>query len=348
MSSLTQAALFSKKAFFWSLVAIAIVVSLFVFLSIGRSIKNALFPKGPLPATVAFGKLPSMDLSGGFKAPGGVTYILETISGEFPAFPASAKVFAIGKGGPSFGALERIKIKAANLGFRESPIETSPGVFKFVDERDSERILTIDSLSENFTLASNYFSDTEVVGGRFPREEKAIDMAVGFLQSYGLSLENYPRDKIETKKLRIDGNTLTETPALLDTNLIEVNFVRGNLDGIPVFGVWKDKAVISVLVSQNNVASAQVKPPMILAHKFATYPLRSAFLAFEDLRTGLAAFNRPLTTSTITIIGVSLAYVESDAVGDFLIPVYIFSGVGDFWGYVPAVDESWFDGPPSK
>lgn len=348
MSSLTQTALFSKKAFFWSLVAIAVVVATLIFLSIGRSIKNALFPMGPLPATIAFGKLPSMDISNGYKASAGVTYILETISGEFPKLPASAKVFAIGVPEPSFGALERIKMKAGNLGFRGSPTETMPGVFKFVDERDSERLLTIDSYSENFTLTSNYFDDAEVLEARFQREERAIDMAVSFLQSYGMSLENYPRDKIETKKLRVDGNVLAETPALSETNLIQVNFIRGDLDDIAVFWVSKDEPGISVLVSPNKIVAANVKVPIILAHKFSTYPLRSAALAFEDLKNGNGAFNRPLTTSQITIIDVSLGYIESEVVGDFLIPVYIFRGVGDFWGYAPAVNQAWFDGPPTK
>lgn len=342
MSSLTQTALFSKKAFVWGLAAIAAVVALLIFLGIGKNIKNALLPAGPLPATVAFGKLPSMDLSGGYRAPGGVTYSLETITGDFPSLPTSAKVFAIGKAESSFGALERVKIKAERLGFRDSPTETKPGVFKFVDAGDDDRILTIDSLSENFTLASNYFSDTEVLGGRPQSEERAIDMARDFLENYGIALENYPKESEETRKLRIDGNVLTETPALSNANLIEVNFRRGNLDDIPVYPAAQDKAGISVLVSQDKVVAATVKVPMILAHKFATYPLRPAALAFEDLKKGMGAFNKPLTTSQVTIIDVSLGYVESEAVGEYLLPVYIFGGVDDLFGFVPAVDETWF------
>ncbi|MBI3282604.1 hypothetical protein HYZ70_00835 [Candidatus Curtissbacteria bacterium] len=348
MPSLTSAALFSKKAFFWSLVAIAAVVALVIFLGIGRSIKNALFAPKPLPATVAFGKLPSMDLAGGYKAPAGGTYSLETISGDFPSLPHIAKVFAIGKAESSFGALERIKIKAENLGFRDEPTETSPGVFKFVDAGDGERILTIDSDSENFTLESDYFSDTEVLGGRPQSEQRAIEMAVDFLNDYGLDLVNYPKDRIETRKLRIDGSVLTETPALSTANIIEVNFIRGALDEIPVFPAAKNKAGISVLVSQNKVVSTTVNPPMVLAHKFATYPLRPAALAFEDLKKGLASFNKPITTSQVTIIDVSLGYVESEVVGDFLIPVYILRGVDDLWGFTPAVDEVWFDGASTK
>lgn len=348
MSSLTETAIFSKKAFFWGIIAVSIVVAVIIFLGIGRSIKNALFPTGPLPATVAFGKLPSMDLSGGYKPPAGVTYNLETISGELATLGEMAKVFAIGKPESSFGALERIKMKAESIGFRETPTQVTPGVFKFVDSQDEDRILTIDSYSENFTLETNYFVDPEIVAGRPQSDQQAIDAAVSFLENYGLVLDDFPEDKIETRKLRIDGNILTETPALSNANLIRVNFGRGDLDEVPVFWARWNEAGISVLVSEREIVSASVNPPMVLKHKFATYPLRAPAAAFEDLKKGQGAFSKPVTTSQVTIIDVSLGYVESGKTGDWLIPVYLFRGVGDFFGYVPAVDDKWFDGAPTK
>ena len=348
MSSLTSAALFSKKAFFWGIVAIAVVIALLVFLRIGRSIKNALFPPAPLPATVAFGKLPSMDLSGGYKAPLGVSYTLETISGDLPTLALSAKVFAIGAAESSFGALERIKIKAAELGFGEAPTEVTPGVFKFVDPQDEGRVLTIEIYSENFTLVTDYFSKAEIISSRPQSDERAIGVAGDFLDKYGLDLANYPQDKIMTRKLRIDGNALTETQALSSANLIEVNFIRGDLDKLPVFWAKKNEAGISVLVSAQGVVWAKVNPPAVLLHKFATYPLRPPAVAFEDLEKGLGAFNSPVTTSQVTVIDVSLGYVESEKASEYLVPVYLFRGVGDFFAYVPAVDDRWFDGPPSK
>lgn len=343
MSTLTEAAGFSKKAFIWGIIGIAIIIGLFIFLGIARSVKNALFPKGPLPATVAFEKIPRIDLSSGFRPARSVNYTLETISGDLPTLPGMAKVFAIGRGESSFGALENIKRKADNLGFSENAVEVSPGVFEFEDPRNEGRILTIDSVSENMTLETTYISDVEIISTHPESEKRAIDMARNFLADYSLNLLDYPADKVETRKLRIDGSALTETPSIANANLVEVNFMRSDLDGLAVYWAKFNEAGLSALVSKDAVVSAKVNPPKVLKHKFATYPLRAPSEAFEDLKNGQGVFNKPISSSNITIIEVTLGYVESETTSDFLQPVYIFKTADRTLGFVGAVSEKWID-----
>lgn len=348
MSSLTEAALVSKKAFFWTLVAIATIIAIFIFLGIGKNIKTALFPPKDLPATVAFGKLPGVDLSSGFRASGGVTFELETISGGFGTLPAYGKVFAIRVPESSFGAIDALKNNASSIGFDLDPTETTSGVYKFTDEDDENRTLTVDILSGNFEFETGYLDNPEVLDARMENEEAAVDAALDFFQSYGVDLADYPVDKVQVRKMRVDGGHLTETQALANANLIEVNFARGDLDELPIIWAKESEAGISALVSEREVVWAKHQSVGVLKNMFATYPLRAPALAYEDLQSGTGAFNKQVTTSKVTVIGVSLGYVESAKAQEYLVPMYLFKLADGTFAYSPAVDGVWFDGASSR
>jgi len=214
MSTLTEAAFVSKKAFFWSVVGISVIIGGLIFLGIGKRIKNALFPPPPAPATVAFGKLPTVELGAGYKAPAGTTFVLDTITGGFGDFGAYAKVFGVRAPEASFGAFERIKTKAESIHFGGTPQEISPGTFRFVDTRDENRILTVDTVSENFTLETDYLVDTDILNVRPQSEQEAVDTAVAFFENLGTDLRDFPADKVKVRKLRIDGAILIAASVL--------------------------------------------------------------------------------------------------------------------------------------
>src|SRR3989344_4728878 len=110
MTTLAQTAIFSKKAFHWLIIGLLVVVFLIIALIIGKMIQKSYFPP-KFAATVAFGKIPKLDLSDGIKPPSGTTYTIETITGDLPSLDETAKVFAAREAEASFGDLERTKIK---------------------------------------------------------------------------------------------------------------------------------------------------------------------------------------------------------------------------------------------
>lgn len=341
MSTLTDTAAFSKKASVWVVIGIIAIIFLMIFLGIGRSVKNAFFPPSPAPPTVAFGKLPRMDLSQGIKARPGIVYNLETITGNFPSLPGVAKVFGVGDAAPSFGTLDLVKSKLANGGFNPEPAELTGGVVKFTDRENETRTITVDVARGDFLLESDYYSNREILEERPDSLESAIDRASGFFKALGIDLVDFGEDKITTKFMRIDGSSLTGATSLSGANLIQVVFNRGDLDGISVIWPQVDEPKFYALVSSQQVVEAKVQNLPIEKFKFATYPLKEPAAAFENLKKGAAAFNKPLTTSEVSIIGVSIGYVESSLNEEFLQPVYFFGGANNFIAYVPAVDEKW-------
>ena len=128
MSSLTETALISKKAFFWVLVVFAVSIAVLVFFGIGKSITKALFPQSAAPALVAFGKLTPSDFSSGYRAPGGATYELQTVKGGLPNLltEAKAEIDAVGANAAVTGKEERLMSGRALLA-RQSAGQTEIG-----------------------------------------------------------------------------------------------------------------------------------------------------------------------------------------------------------------------------
>ena len=343
MSSLTETAIFSRKAFIWIIIAICTVVALMILLGIGKNIKNALFPPKDLPATVAFGGINSLNKTTGFTAASGTTYELQTISGGFPALPAYGTVFEIKKGSSSFGAIDNVSEMASNIGFDGQGVEVAPGEFEYVDDVDKNIVLRIDSLSGNFLFDTNYENNTEILSGRPPDVQDAISIATRFLERYGLDLSDYPEEKVQTRMVRVDGTSLTPTQSANTANLIDVKFYRSDLNKVPVIWAKENEAPISVLVSERDVVYAKVSQNQIATNKFATYPLRNIADAYKDLEAGNGLFNRLPTQKQVTILNITLGYIESENMNGYLQPAYIFNSIDGLFGYVDAIESKWIE-----
>lgn len=341
MIDLTTSAGFFRRASVWIVISVvAFIVVLTVYLN-RQQISAAFFPPKPLPATVAFGILPKFNLDVGFKPQSNVNYKLQTVTGELPALAGEAKVFGISKNVISFSSFDIAKSRAQKLGFINEPIEIGSNKLQFIDPNDSNRVLVLDALNSTINLESNYLTDTSVLAA-IPRNiEEAKQTAINFFNSAGVSLSEYPADKIITQNFKVDGGTLVETPSLSTANLIRVDFTRADLDKLPVKSVRADASPVSALVSGGLVVSARYNASPIEKNDFATYPLKRVGKAFEDLKAGRAAYNKAFSGQSLTITSVSLGYLESDTNLDYLMPVYLFNVVGGFSAYVSAVDNSW-------
>ena len=342
MPTLSQASEFSRKTFFKVAIVAGILLSIFIMWTVGKLIKNSLFPPKPPPATVAFGKLPKLDFSEGIRPPAGITYSLETISGQLPQLATRTKIFILGSEESSFGAAERTKSIVSRIGFTKDPQNVDLHLLKFTDPKDELRTITINTASGIFEFTSNYTQDIKVISSRPRSIDDAKQSAINFLKNFDFDLHEFPPEKIETRTLRIDGNRLTETPALVNANLVEVNFKRLDIDKIPVISPRESSPSAQALVSSNKVVTATLVRQTIEKHNFATYPLKGTAKAFEELKAGYAAFNKnPQDLERFPIRDVALAYLETRNSQGFLMPVYVFKSDKGLVAYVPAIDETW-------
>lgn len=340
MIDLTTSAAFFKRSFVWIILGL-LAFTFAIFIYVNRiNIGRAILPQKPPPATVAFGILPKFDLSPGFKLPANVTYELQTVSGDLPVSPTSAKIFSISKSSPSFLKPQMFTEIARRLGFSD-PGQVVSGVMTFIDPEDRTRTLVIDTTTGETELTSTYLNNIDILISRPESVEDAKKTAQNFFDILNLNFANYPVSKIETEYLRVDGGNLIEANSLSASNLIGVNFPMADLDGLPIKNAREGDRFVYALVWNDIVVYARLQNLMVEKNSFATYPLKGVQKAFEDLKAGKGALNQPFNGQSLVVKSVELGYLQTGNEENYLIPVYMFNVSDGLFAYAPAVDENW-------
>jgi len=341
--SLTDTASFSRKAFRWVLIFIGAVIVLFVLFLVGRALVNVIFPPGPLPPTVAFGKLPKLDFSEGIEASGSVNFNIETISGDLPTLDNKAKVFRISAGGSTFGGAEKIKDLASKLNFDPNPQGLSGNIYQFIDKKEVGRTLSVDVATFNFIVDSEFYNQTKLISQNAGDEKDAIGVAYDFFKPFNFDPLDFPQATAKTRLLRIDGPNLVEVPGISNANVIEVGFSRSEIDKYDVVTPLLDKPPAVAYVSKKKIVRALLNKQDVMLNEFATYPLKGTQTAFEDLKAGKTAFNKQPVNNNFAIREVKLGYLENGGMQEYLQPVYLFKSDDGLIAYVSAVSDSWLD-----
>lgn len=342
MASLTITALYSKKILFGFSIFLGSLLLLFIVFTFGKSIFEMMFPLKPDPALVAFGKLPKLPLTEGTRPPKNVTYKIETVSGDLKELKTKLKVFAIEvNNAPKFGDLGSANSKAQKAQFVLPPTGVVSEVATYTDVANKSRILTIDTISGDMSLKTDYLNNIDAISSQIKDEGAVKSTAQTFLSTFGLDPASYPKEKITTTRYKIDGGKLTEAISGSSTNLISVNFNRAELDTIPVVYSSFDRPKVTALASAAGVVSAKATLTKIQEYRFSTYPLKGINKAFADLQAGKVIYNKELNGSEFAIRDVSLAYLDTDSAQAFLEPVYVFTGDGGLAAYVSAISDAW-------
>ena len=75
---------------------------------------------------------------------------------------------------------------------------------------------------------------------------------------------------------------------------------------------------------------------------YATYPIKTAETAYNDLKTGKGIVILQPPKAQVSISSVYLGYFISDKYTPYLQPIYIFEGQ-NFVAYVPAISSEFFN-----
>ena len=78
--------------------------------------------------------------------------------------------------------------------------------------------------------------------------------------------------------------------------------------------------------------------------KSATYPIKTAEEAFEELKNGKGrVVSQNGNDLNIVIKNVYLGFYSEGKLQDYLMPVIVFEGTNDFIAYVSAVKDEWIE-----
>lgn len=345
MASLTHTAYVSRNIIKFGGVGVLGVVGIYWILGILWTAYLAANPPYVAP-TVRFGILPKIIFSQKTidKAK---TFTLELPNDAFPKFKDQANVYVIYRSKSVIGALEEAKKTASLVGFKSQPVEMSTGIYEF-DDNLSNRKLTINALADSFILRYDYLNDQTLLNPvNMPSKDGALSQAKGFLSQAGKLYKDLDEGTSTISYWKIGFGALSEVKGLTDANIIRIDLFRKQPDSEKsIVSESLDKSSVSVLVSGSDVVAKRI---VEVNYKYvniddsapSTYPIKTAEVAFSDLKSGYYWPAKDVSSSSITIRKVSLAYFEPITPAQFLQPVYVFEGDGGFVAYVPAVTEKY-------
>lgn len=343
MASLSETAIIARKM-------IRYFVYFIILLIIGRLTYNGikiaitrLFPAKLPPPTVAFGKLPKIPFPDASINPK-LTYKLETATGTFPKFADQAKVYYMVIATTNLYTIDQANTKAASLGFTVGPLKKSDTIYQYT-ATNKPATLEVNIVNWSFSLTYNLAVDSTPLSAQAPTSDDAIASVKAFLASGGLM----PADltgPVNYNYMKPQGTKLMEALSLSDAKLTKINLFRKDYDQLPCVSGDPESANVWFLVAKGGkVINGEYRYFPADESKSATYPIKTAQSAWEDLNKGGAFIVTPgqnSENSEVAIRKVYLAYFDPAVESQFMQPVYVFEGDREFKAYVPAVTSTYY------
>ena len=351
MPTLTETAKVAKKIIKYSSISIIALIILIPLVRASIRYWDELHPDPPPPPNAAFGKLPAIKFGESTQAiPTDLQFQLQTVEGTLPNLSNQTKVYFIPTLGSKFFDEEKTRQKANLLGFPLESQQINPTKFLFINPQ-TKATLQIDTINNNFEIHFPYQEDQSFANFPAPNQIQALNE----LKSLLARSQMWPNDIDETKtqstflKYQPAENKLITVPSLSEAQLIQINLFRTDQNGLPILPPHPNETNISFIISQNSelgkkiIKGHYVHYPINYDH-WATYPLKSPNVAWEELKTGKAyvtILGNNSNQKPIIIRKIYLAYFDPDIAQSFLQPIFVFEGDNQFLAYLSAIDSIW-------
>lgn len=353
MSSLTEIAVVSKKVAYWSVILLIVYFIMRLVIGIGIQMYKNAHPIPVPPPDVRFNKLPQPKFTGVNISSSGLKFTLENVEGRPPETTAAGKVYPMPKKLPNLLAADKAKKFAAKLNFTDPPDELTSTYYRFTDPVDKLHTMEIDITNMNFKLKYDYTKNPKIFDhGQVMTREQALSETKNFIQQASLFDETILRGNITTDVLKFEPpDTFNIASSLSNANAIRINYFRNDLDNMKILSTGFDKSYNYVLYTAATSPYPRIVELSytfwpITSDDFATYPLKSATLAWQDLIDGYAyVVNMGGNTrdSNIVIRKIYLAYYDSEEAESYLQPIFVFEGGNGFAAFVSAISSQWLE-----
>lgn len=341
MTTLHKVTEATKKVIIGFTIGIASIVFLIFLIRVLGNIKEALFPTPPTPPTMSFGKLPQLVFPQN-DTTGTLSYSLNTVTGTLPNLPDRATVYKIQQPQANLLSFNNTQQLVAQNGFSSNPTTISDTQYKWQQANAPFLGLTYDVVTHNFFASSNFTSDAAVLAAlHLPSQDKAIEVAKGYLTNFSSFPEDIDETKTVTHLFDIQNNALIPATSLSITKVIQVNFFQKNINNLPIVYPNIPNSSIQVLIASGQTdpqaVGVQFSHQTTLTDQNATYPIKTALQAFNELKNNQAYISYKGTGNTIVIKNIYLAYYIGQTTQAYTMPVIVFQGDNNFYAFVSAV-----------
>jgi len=340
--SLTELSYYFRK--FLPYVILSCLVFLIFFYSIKLTLiyieSNKTIPvyTNPIFGKVSQPEIPNSSSSAGFN------FTLDTIEGRPITATDTAKVYFMPQNNPRFGYSEKIYLIAKSFGF-DTEVVKHQLTGKIATFSDKEKTLTIDISNFNFKF------DRKVNNGLFTSSQLTIPVrtvienkAIDFLKKIG----RYPDElaKGTTNIIYLKYNPINQNFVNVDKSsqaqLVEIDFGRPDIDTFkvvtPKFFTSQNYVIMLFQGEEFQIIKSQISFFEKSEEQVGTYLVKTGEEAWSELNNGMGIVVAGTQgQKNILIKDMKLRYFDPDTYQNYLQPVYVFLGEGDFVGYVPAV-----------
>lgn len=344
MLTLTKASVETKLILKWGLISIiALFVLFFTFKGI-LFVKEILFPSPPPKPTLVYGKLSKPIFPQGLT--NNFTYSINTIPGTLPVFEPTYKVYRIQYNPPDLLALQRAQKMVGALGFKTTPYQVSSQIYEWTSNVPSQKHLRMNIVYFSFDLTASLSSDPDIVSARsLPTQRDASNIVKDSLDSMGLYYPDIDDTKTKTAFFKFNNNSFSPASSFSQAQIIKVDLFQKDLGDIPILYEKPDTSSMDFIVAGGaeggQIVGAQFTH-QTPSTDFATYPVKTANEAFEELKSGKGYIASYFGDSkNISIRNAFIAYFMGNEIQNFLTPIIVFQGDDGFYAYVSAIRDEW-------
>ncbi|MBP7768617.1 hypothetical protein KA082_02160 [Candidatus Woesebacteria bacterium] len=325
-------------------------VSVLILLMVGRVAVTAFaaywvatHPPAPPEPTAGFGSLPPIAFPAQTSEDKPTSYTLETPTGTLPSFGDRVTVFLMTKGSPSLLDNENAQAIAKRYGFEDAPSILDSNTYRWTKNQPLVATLDMDIIDHNLTYETDFLNRPELLlQTELPTDFDAVEQVKRFLSRADLLPGDIATSSGKIMYLKALGGALKPAVSVSDADFVQVDINRIPINGLYEFYSKDGKtgAVHAILAGKQseNILRLSLQHYPIEYSLSQTYYIRSTQSAWQRLQAGEGYIANKGTTSSAVIRSVELGYYESEEFSQYVQPIFVFKGDGDFIGYVSAID----------
>lgn len=322
--------------------AVAIcAVLIFLLFKGGQFAQSTFFPKPPPVADEMFGELPQVEFPvSRVPVP---EFTIKTISGFLPTFPMIIPVYEFLVNEPTITALPDARIRAKNLGFNSNEQAITPSEYRWT-KPNGVSSLVYEIYNLNFSITPDYSGIINpFLMGRTTKGQ--IEGSVtSLITTLGGNLSDITISDAKYSYYNLTPEGIIPVEDSNNATLTRIDLFQNPVNKLKIYYPSANNSLLFfTLVNTNSgleVAEANYYHIIPNLTKFATYNLKTAQEAYDDLKKGKGYIAQPTSDNNVRIIEIELGYYISDSGSQkYLQPIVVFKGANKFQAYVSALKD---------
>ncbi|MDD5415624.1 MAG: hypothetical protein PHE48_01310 [Candidatus Daviesbacteria bacterium] len=347
--TLTQTAAIVRQVVTVSIIALVLGTISFIGYRMWYAYYLAHLPPVEEKPDIRFGPLPPVNFPKSKVSTSNFSYSLDTTTGGLPkigvdsGFEKITKVYFVTQTFATFLSADRSSALAANFGLVAPPEILSDTKYKYTDQNEATSLLRNKTLTVELDSGNFSYRNEATISGKvnLDNDNKLVSDFEQTLTTLGVMKDDLKTGRTKVTFLKNAGEALIPTQLRSEAVAAQISLWPSPIDKKSIFTADFDKSLVNAVVSGSAdkldyYLSLDFIYYPIDTSTFATYPIKEAEVAFEDLKSGKGVVISEPKSPQVSITSIYLGYFLSDEYSPYLQPIFIFEGP-NFVAYVAAI-----------